>query len=106
MLRIDDFVTDNRDILNCLKTAVIKKQKELEYFDTEEMRIRFNIYRNAKNKTDSVYEYEYTVEDFYNIGYYNQDNIIRIQRFPRDIKQYLSEAQCEELLENKRVEMV
>ena len=106
MRRIDDFVTDNRDILNCLKTAVIKKQKELEYFDTEEMRIRFNIYRNAKNKTDSVYEYEYTVEDFYNIGYYNQDNIIRIQRFPRDIKQYLSEAQCEELLENKRVEIV
>lgn len=106
MLRIDDFVTDNRDILNCLKTAVIKKQKELEYFDTEEMRIRFNIYRNAKNKTDSVYEYEYSVEDFYNIGYYNQDNIIRIQRFPRDIKQYLSEAECDELLENKRVEIV
>ena len=106
MLRIDDFVTDNRDILNCLKTAVIKKQKELEYFDTEEMRVKFNIYRNAKNKTDSVYEYDYTIEDFHNIGYFNQDNIIRIQRFPRDIKLYLNEAQCDELLRNKRVEIV
>ena len=106
MLRIDDFVTDNRDILNCLKTAVIKKQKELEYFDTEEMRVKFNIYRNAKNKTDSVYEYDYTIEDFHNIGYFNQDNIIRIQRFPRDIKLYLNEAQCDELLRNKRIEIV
>ena len=76
MLRIDDFVTDNRDILNCLKTAVIKKQKELEYFDTDEMRIRFNIYRNAKNQTDSIYEYDYTIKDFNDVGYFNQDNIM------------------------------
>jgi len=78
MLRIDDFLTDNRDILNCLKTAVIKKQKELEYYDTEESRVRFNIYRNARNQTDSIYEYDYEVEEFFAVGYLNHDNIIRI----------------------------
>lgn len=106
MLRIDDFVTDNRDILNCLKTAVIKKQKELEYFDTDEMRIRFNIYRNAKNQTDSIYEYDYTIKDFNDVGYFNQDNIMRMQRFPKDIKLYLNETQCENILLNKRKEIV
>lgn len=102
MLRIDDFLTDNRDILNCLKTAVIKKQKELEYYDTEESRVRFNIYRNARNQTDSIYEYDYEVEEFFAVGYLNHDNIIRMQRFPKDIKLYLTEEQCEKLLENKR----
>ena len=106
MLRIDDFVTDNRDILNCLKTAVIKRQKELEIWDTEEMKVRFNKYKNAYNGTDTVYEYDYSTEELNAIGIVNSNDIIVIQRDVRELSRFATLAQREQLHANKRQKII
>lgn len=103
---MEEFRGSNKDILNCLQTAVIKRQKELEYYDTQEYISAFNKYRNAYNHTDTVYEYEYTVADYNAIGLTDRDTIIKINQDIRSMSLYLSETQMDKLLENKRQEII
>ena len=96
----------NKDILNCLQTAVIKRQRELERNDTTEQKVKFAKYKDAYNKTDTVYEYTYSVEDYRKIGLTDRDTIIAINQNIRDMSLYLSQEQMETLLINKREEVL
>lgn len=96
------FRGNNSDVLNCLRTAIIKRNHELERNDTQEQRIEFSIYKDALNKTDTVYEYSYSVEEYAQVGLTDLDIVIKLNRDIRDMNLYLSEEQMDKLLENKR----
>lgn len=96
------FRGNNSEILNCLRTAIIKRNHELERNDTQEQRIEFSIYKDALNKTDTVYEYSYTVEEYAQVGITDLEIIIKLNKDIRDMSLYLSEEQMDRLLENKR----
>lgn len=101
---MSEYIGINSEFINCMKSAIIKRNQELEKYDTPEQKYEFARYKDAYNKTDTVYEYKYTVEDFLSIGVEDREVILKILRNIRDMSRYLSEEQMDRLLIKKREE--
>lgn len=94
--------SENKDILKVLATAVIKRQKEQDLYDTEDMKTNFQKYKEAHYKQDDVYAHTYSVEEYNAVGVTDIETIRLINADIRSMSYHIPREQMDLLLENKR----
>ena len=94
--------SENKDILKVLATAVIKRQREQDLYDNDEMKSNFQKYKEAYYKQDDVYAHSYSIEEYNAVGVTDIETIRLINADIRSMSFYISREQMDLLLENKR----
>lgn len=94
--------SENKDILKVLATAVVKRQKEQDLYDTDDMKVAFQKYKEAHYKQDDVYAHTYSVEEYNAVGLMDIETIRLINADIRSMSYYISREQMDLLLDNKR----
>lgn len=85
-----------------LSNIVVLRQKQLLQNETEDMSVEFIKYRDAYHKNDNVYAHTYSISELNAVGITNNDDIIRINNDSSVLRDLLSEAQLDMLLQSKR----